>query len=151
MIAIRVDGNGDIGIGHIMRCMSIAGALVENGVEVLFITCDNLAEEIILKNGYNLQKINGAYNDLELQLIETVDILDKYCIEKILIDSYYITDKYVNEISEYSKVILLGSMKKVFKNISMIINYSCTYDREFYNKIQYACWVQSTHLCEKNS
>lgn len=134
MIAIRVDGNGDIGIGHIMRCMSIAGALVENGVEVLFITCDNLAEEIILKNGYNLQKINGAYNDLELQLIETVDILDKYCIEKILIDSYYITDKYVNEISEYSKVILLGSMKKVFKNISMIINYSCTYDREFYNK-----------------
>lgn len=47
MIAIRVDGNGDIGIGHIMRCMSIAGALVENGVEVLFITCDNLAEEII--------------------------------------------------------------------------------------------------------
>lgn len=47
MIAIRVDGNGDIGIGHIMRCMSIAGALVENGVEVLFITCDKLAEEII--------------------------------------------------------------------------------------------------------
>ena len=137
MIAIRVDGNGDIGIGHIMRCMSIAGALVENGVEVLFITCDNLAEEIILKNGYNLQKINGAYNDLELQLIETVDILYKYCIEKILIDSYYITDKYVNEISKYSKVILLGSMKKVFKNISLIINYSCTYDREFYHTYNY--------------
>lgn len=36
----------------------------------------------LFKNGYNLQKINGAYNDLELQLIETVDILDKYCIEK---------------------------------------------------------------------
>ena len=49
MIAIRVDGNGDIGIGHIMRCMSIAGALVENGVEVLFITCDNLARRNYFK------------------------------------------------------------------------------------------------------
>ena len=31
----RADGNSDIGLGHVMRCMSIADAAVEMGHDVL--------------------------------------------------------------------------------------------------------------------
>ncbi|NJD03366.1 MAG: UDP-2,4-diacetamido-2,4,6-trideoxy-beta-L-altropyranose hydrolase, partial [Ruminiclostridium sp.] len=35
-IAIRCDGNEQIGMGHVMRCLSLAAELAEQGVNVTF-------------------------------------------------------------------------------------------------------------------
>ena len=40
MFYIRADGNEKIGMGHIMRCLTVADALRKQGEEVLFLTAD---------------------------------------------------------------------------------------------------------------
>ena len=37
-IAIRADGGGEIGLGHVMRCSALAGAFNSQGQRPLFIT-----------------------------------------------------------------------------------------------------------------
>ena len=63
MIAIRVDANEQIASGHVMRCLSIADALQELGVETLFFTSDYYAEEIIEKRGFPAICLNNDWND----------------------------------------------------------------------------------------
>ena len=40
MICIRADGNQQIGTGHIMRCLSLADALREQGGKIMFVTAE---------------------------------------------------------------------------------------------------------------
>lgn len=37
-VAVRADGNSNIGLGHIQRCLALSSQLQKRGVEVLFIT-----------------------------------------------------------------------------------------------------------------
>ena len=37
MLYVRADGNGEIGMGHIMRCISIAKEIVSKGKEITFL------------------------------------------------------------------------------------------------------------------
>ena len=47
MIYVRADGNGKIGMGHIMRCIAISREVVEMGEEVTFILAGEEAREIV--------------------------------------------------------------------------------------------------------
>ena len=41
MYIIRADGNTAIGMGHVMRCLSIADAMKDRNIEPVFMTADN--------------------------------------------------------------------------------------------------------------
>ena len=51
MIFIRADGGREVGSGHIMRCLSIAGALQRRGEEVLFLLADDSAAGLLAERG----------------------------------------------------------------------------------------------------
>ena len=49
-VAIRVDASNQIGTGHLMRCITLAHELTENGAECIFICREHelgLYEQII--------------------------------------------------------------------------------------------------------
>ena len=54
VIAIRVDMNPIIATGHIMRCLSIADAIVELGERVIFVTADDYPIEVIKQRGHEV-------------------------------------------------------------------------------------------------
>ena len=47
MILFRADGNTKIGMGHIMRCLSIADTFRRNGKDCTFVLADISMQDII--------------------------------------------------------------------------------------------------------
>ena len=68
MVAIRVDANREIAIGHVMRCMSIADKLCGLGQKPVFITADHSVTDLILSNGYKTICLNTVWNDMNSEI-----------------------------------------------------------------------------------
>lgn len=121
MVYIRIDVNRQIGMGHLMRCLSIADALYSLGESVTFITADRKGREIVEERGYPMVCID----DLN-QFIYPCDCLICYAnySEKFEYPKYYKNTKlllgtsYAPLRKEYSnqkqKVINLFGKRIVF-------------------------------------
>jgi len=59
LVLIRADSSVNIGSGHIMRCLSLAEALIEKGLKVCFICCDMLGSsyEELKARGFQVEII----------------------------------------------------------------------------------------------
>ena len=107
MIGIRADANREIGLGHVMRCLSIADALRAAGQQVCFILADNNAEELLERRGQEYHILNSAYNRMEEELEDLQEFLKEKKIELLLIDSYQVTENYLARLKCMIKTINL--------------------------------------------
>lgn len=130
MIYIRVDGNGTIGMGHVMRCLSIAEALREKGQNPVFITACKESGELLFDRGYNTFVLTTDYRDMDAEGSELAKILTKDSKETnvILIDSYQVTETYIEEMKNYGKVVCMDDEGRCLP-ADMIVNYNI-YARE---------------------
>ena len=100
MVFFRADGNSKIGAGHIMRCLSIACAYKSAGEEVIFFTADSHFSSLIKNKDINNGVLGSDCMSMESELV----LLEHALIEKkpkvIIVDSYYVTEKYLNTLLE---------------------------------------------------
>ena len=66
MFYIRADGNEKIGMGHIMRCLTVADALRKQGEEVLFLTADEKPVKFIEERGFAAKILFTYYDEMEV-------------------------------------------------------------------------------------
>ncbi len=132
MIYIRVDANEQIATGHVMRCLSIAEALIQKGEICTFITADNYSNELILSKGFHVECLYSKWNQLELEIEKLLQLIQKQKIEKLLIDSYYVTEKYMREIGKYTQIIYIDDLNLFSYPVDMLINYSHYYHKFIY-------------------
>jgi len=61
-VAFRADASFTIGTGHVMRCLTLADALRERGVECVFLSRDHAGNlhEIVEARGYSLLSLGGV-------------------------------------------------------------------------------------------
>ena len=62
-VGIRADGNGKLGMGHLMRCMSMAYVLQEQGMECVFYTAGQEAGKFVQEKGFQCQVFHTDYKD----------------------------------------------------------------------------------------
>lgn len=137
MFYIRADGNREIAMGHIMRCLTIAEALRNLGEKILFITADGNPVEIIRERGFAAEILQTRYDDMEAELGKLERILTKggepggetaknraSRRPKILVDSYFITPRYLEQLRQFAKVILMDDEKKAVYPCDGLVNYS---------------------------
>ncbi len=124
MFYIRTDANPTIATGHVMRCMSIAKEISKLGEEVTFITADLQSKELIERNGYAVLCLDSTWNDLELEIEKLIKVIQQYNIKNLLIDSYFVTDKYLSELRRYTKIIYLDDLATCAYPIDVLINYN---------------------------
>ena len=124
MILIRADGGREIGSGHIMRCLSVAGALQEQGKEVLFVLADDAAAELLTARGQQFRILHTDYRKPEEELSVLTLVLETYRPELFLADSYFVTAEYFEQVGRYTKTAYIDDMCAFPCPVDILINYN---------------------------
>lgn len=128
MFYIRADANKEIATGHVMRCMSIADEMKERGCDVCFITADHNADELIHSRGFANKCLDSEWNNLEneLETGKIVSILNNTDnLEGIIVDTYYVTEKYLEILHKICKTIYIDDLYALNKySVDILINYN---------------------------
>lgn len=124
MVFIRADANEYIGTGHVMRCLSIAKALQKFGEQILFITADNRGDILIRQAGFNSICLNCDWTDMdsELNMLKSIMRKNEPCL--MLIDDYYVTEKYFRELSNITRLAYIDDMNSACWDVDYLINYN---------------------------
>lgn len=145
MFYIRADGNEKIGMGHIMRCLTIAEALRRQGAEVLFLTADEKPVKLIEERGFAAKILFTYYDEMEVELPQLLSIFmgDTGSAQqekpKILVDSYFVTEFYLKNLGLSAKVILMDDEKRAVYPCDGLVNYNIYgktlgYEKEYSSK-----------------
>lgn len=124
MIYIRTDGNGEIGIGHVMRCLSIAEEYRHQGGEAIFLMADERAADLIKKNGFSYICLNSVWNDLEQELDTMIEITEEKKIPLLLVDSYFVTEKYLSALRKHTRIAYIDDIDQFIYPVDILINYN---------------------------
>lgn len=133
MVYFRADSNSIISGGHIMRCLAIAQALIENGVETCFLTADDNPIPVLDKECIPYIVLNSDWKDIMTGMDKVKELLKKDSNALLLIDTYQVTKEYVEELRQYGKIAYLGSKSGYLGELDLLINYSTDINFSFYN------------------
>lgn len=135
MIYIRTDANSTIATGHVMRCKTIAAAIVEMGGEVTFLVSDVVSACFLEHTPYRYIILKSDWknpdNDTEIaKLRELLGTGDNV----LLIDSYRIKAGYTDKLADYAKICVIDDLFEEKFNADIIINYNLYYYKFDYRK-----------------
>ncbi len=123
MIYIRVDANEQIAMGHLMRTLSIAEAIRECGGDCCFITADYQGHEKIRSRNFEAICLGSAWNNLEQELEAMAELIKERGIRCLLLDSYFVTPKYMDELSKVTKLVYIDDIKAFNYSCAAMVNY----------------------------
>lgn len=134
MLYIRTDMNTVIATGHVMRCLAIADAAKEQGENVTFILADKEAEQFVQGRGYQTIILHTKWDDMESELPLLREIIHKYSIHKLLIDSYQVTYMYLMELTKLVWTVYLDDINAFHYPVNAIICYANYWKKFCYEK-----------------
>lgn len=138
MTGIRVDANEKIAMGHVMRCLSIAKCLKSKGETVIFWTSGDYASDFIRKNGFECNELEYDYCSKEEEVNVLIDSLKNKSVDKLLIDSYQVTQRYLEQLHSDFQIIYLDDLNAFCYPADLIINYTYNVSKKIYEKWKYA-------------
>lgn len=124
MIWIRADANREIGAGHVMRCLAIAGALKKRGLEVCFLTADESAAPLLEARGQEYRILHTRYTDMEGELDVLEGLLAGQERGFFLADSYFVTTRYFHRVREWAFVGYVDDRCLSGLPLDLLINYN---------------------------
>lgn len=132
MIGIRADGNKQIGIGHIMRCLTIAEELVKQGEKVMFLLADDSCAQIVRTRGFECEILNTHYDDMVSETDVLLELIDTLNIDKMLVDSYYVTETYLKWLRKRVITFYMDDIQSFEYPVDAVINYNVFACKEDY-------------------
>ena len=109
-IPIRVDASVEIGAGHFVRQLALAQLLIDEGLDVHFLTKTTQKELInqAIKEGVDVQTLVNSMT-IEEDAKETADYAKKIGAQWVILDGYSFITKYQQTIKdEGGKTIVCG-------------------------------------------
>lgn len=127
--------NEQIATGHIMRCLSIADALTVAGEAVTFILADEQAVSLLKKRGYDAIVLHTQWNHMDEELSVLSQVIRNEHIDKLLIDSYQVTQRYLAELSKLVTTVYIDDLNLFEYPVDAVICYA-NYWKKFQYKIK---------------
>lgn len=123
-VGIRADGNMTVGMGHVMRCRTIAMALAGENISVLFFVADESTAVIVKEWGFPVVVLHSDYAKMEEELSVLQKELLQNQVDVLLVDSYFVTQTYLKAVREITKVYLMDDMGREAFLVDGLINYN---------------------------
>ena len=129
ILAFRADGNSRIGMGHVMRCLSIANVAKNKGYQCLFILADHSCESIIKANDMKTVCLDSDCYNLESEIDKMLNLLVNNNFSLLLVDSYYATEHYLEVCRNYltsvaAPLVCFDSFSSFLPPCDVLINYN---------------------------
>lgn len=129
-----MDANQQAATGHLMRCLAIAEEFKNRKIEVVFISAECQMRQMVEDRGFMFFCLNSYWQDLNSEIPKMAEYIQEKEIEKLIIDSYFITDLYLRELSYYTKLIYIDDLGLIEYPIALLINYNIYYRQFSYVK-----------------
>ena len=124
MFCIRADANPQIGTGHIMRCLSLADALREQGKEITFVTAGPYFQPLIQSRGYLCTVQGTSFDRMEEELPVFLPILEQNRPELVILDSYFVTSKYMETVKHIAPLLYIDDLNMFDYPVDIVVNYN---------------------------
>lgn len=114
-IAFRVEGGKGIGLGHIMRCITLAGEFRSLGHSVVFFSSLDDGVNRIKQEGYTIEKTN--------RIADLIASLKHGQIDLLIIDSYDVNIQLFLDIKPYvKKICYIDDINKFTHPVDILLN-----------------------------
>ena len=118
-VFIRADANPNIGMGHIIRCLSIADSFSAKGHMVTFVLADDKMDDFVKQHGYKTVILHSVYTRMDEELWPEMDT------EIIIVDSYYVTASYLwNLRKKAGLLVYMDDMNAFSYPVDVVVNYN---------------------------
>lgn len=132
-IYFRADANGQVGYGHLMRCLTIADACTDRGLWPVFVMADEGAVETVEKRGFPCVVLHSDYRDMEREMPALSGSLQ--ADTPLVLDSYFLTPGYVKALRERGfRLAWMDDLGKEDYPVDLLINYNLYAPRLGYPK-----------------
>ncbi len=146
-LIVRADGNARIGVGHLMRCLTIVSALSASEREgVLFLCAEEGSAEMVVEHGFDAKVLHSDYRNLLPELdawerlfgegMEAAGAETGWAKDTegrtILVDSYSAAAEYLQALRSYGRVVLLDDTGNPPRPADVVINYNVFADEKLY-------------------
>lgn len=131
---VRTEANQITATGHMMRCLAIADAAKEMGVETVFIVAEKVSETLPLKKGYQVICLNRKWDDFDTEIPVMEQLIEQHHIEVILVDSYFVSERYMEALHKKVRTAYIDDLHAGIWPCSVIINYAVYSDLFDYEK-----------------
>lgn len=120
MIVFRADANPSIGMGHIMRCLSLADAFHDFGYEVIFILADEEVKTMVNSRGYETIILHSDYARIDKESDWWLSVRP----DIIIVDSYYVTPTYLHTLHQNAKLVYIDDLAIFPYPTDILVNYN---------------------------
>lgn len=135
VLFIRADGNGDIGLGHIMRSMTIASVFKDMGFECIYISSAPINKKVFDRYDFKAIEIDYPYDNKSIkEACEICELIKQKEAKYILVDSYYINNEYLEQLKKYSSIICINSTRYRLRT-DFLINENIACDRDYFDDL----------------
>ncbi|MDE7477771.1 MAG: UDP-2,4-diacetamido-2,4,6-trideoxy-beta-L-altropyranose hydrolase [Lachnospiraceae bacterium] len=124
MLYIRADGNTNIGMGHVMRCLSVAEAAADIDCmhSPVFITADEGCRSMIEDRGFRVIVLDTDYKDMMSELPQLEKLFQREH-DILFVDSYQVSIDYYRALRKLVKVACFEDMGDAYP-VDLLINYN---------------------------
>lgn len=134
-ILFRADGNDTVGAGHVMRSLAVASAAKKLGASCSFICADASFQDIITAEGIPCIILSTNFKDMESELPLLLSIIRREKCDALLVDSYFATDSYFDEVGKYCPVVYFDDFMNKAWRVDGLINYNMTANVDVYREL----------------
>lgn len=131
---IRADGNEHIGT---WACDALPRHCRRHwrqpGVQVCFVMADDAAAKLVKSRGKKVRILHTRYDRMEEELPVLTAVMEEEHPDMLLIDSYYVSDAYLERLTEQVWTAYIDDKSFHSYPVNMIINYNIYGDRSLYH------------------